>query len=779
MRSPYEYIAEAINRKPFLIAGLVVAVIIIAMYGASMTSMKTGTDTYLYTDKPVGSLLVHYTDTFGSDSEILLIEGADVTTPDVLKYLDTLEGSIRDQKYVSSVTGLVDFLKSANGGVLPQNKADIDKALNSVSSDYLELLLPSKTMTLVSIPLETGLSEDSKDGVVSNLDSVISFSNPPAGISVTATGNPAFAVDMKSDIMSNMTTLIGLAMVLMIVAMVFLFGHVRYRMLPVFIVFCGIVLTFGVMGFAGISISSVVVAAFPVLIGIGIDYAIQFQSRFDEEIRKKTMKDAVFTTITSSGPAILLAMTATSLGFVALSLLAPSPMVADFGTICIVGIMCCYVCAMVIVPTFSIIVKYKPKNGLHGGPDGRNHPDDILIEGKSSRKVPLMGRYDIFLGSIAGKIAKHPVPLILIFAMLAVVGMQLDGLVIIDTDEDSMVSQDMPAMISMNKLTSVIGSTDTITAYIKADSIVDPETLKWIDEFSDYELEKQNDLTGATSIATYFKLYNNGAIPANEADIKRVWALIPDSYKDKYVNGNTETVIEFSMEDISIPAAQELVEDMKKDLDWYGQHPGMTAAYTGSTYMFTDLINSISDLKNPMTYLGFALIFVFLLLVYRKFSAVSPLVPIIMIVGWNGLIMYSLGLTYSLLTATLGAMTIGVASEYTILIMERYQEEKEKGNDMISSIQVAIQKIGTAISVSGLTTVFGFSALLLSTSPIIQNFGLVTVITVGFSLIGAIMVMPAVISIFESFSAYMENRRRKNGCNEVKRSGSEPDVTDL
>ncbi|HEU17584.1 MAG TPA: hypothetical protein ENO06_02500, partial [Methanolinea sp.] len=53
--------------------------------------------------------------------------------------------------------------------------------------------------------------------------------------------------------------------------------------------------------------------------------------------------------------------------------------------------------------------------------------------------------------------------------------------------------------------------------------------------------------------------------------------------------------------------------------------------------------------------------------------------------------------------------------------------------------------IGTAISVSGMTTVFGFAALTLSSFNIISNFGIVTVITVGFSLIGAIIVMPAIL----------------------------------
>lgn len=780
LKSPFEFIAKSINNRPFLVAGLIVAVLIMALFGASMTYMKTGTDTYLNTDEPLGSLVVHYSDTFGSDAVILIIESADVTAPDVLKYLDNLEDQIRSERYISGVTGLVDVIKSANGGVLPQNKGDIDAILASVPSENLQKLLPSKSMTLVSIPLETGISDDNQESVVYIIDSVIEFSNVPAGVTVTPTGSPAFAVEMKEDMGSSMGTLIGLAMLLMIVAMVLLFGHVRYRMLPVFIVFCGIILTFGVMGFCGIAISSIVVAAFPVLIGIGIDYAIQFHLRFDEEIKKKPMKDAVFTTITSSGPAVMLAMTATALGFVALSILAPSPMVGDFGTICIVGIVCCYLSAMIIVPTFATIVKYRPKEGETNILDSAE-PCQLDWKGcekppkvKSGTKGSFMEKYDMLLGGLAGKIAKNPVPILIFLCMLAVVGIQLDEKVIIDTDEDSMVSQDMPAMISMNKLTSVIGSTSTITTYIKADSILDPETLQWLDDFGNYAISKHDDLTGATSIATYVKYYNGGEIPSDMVTLKKVWEEIPKSTRDSYVNGNTEAVLEFSMKDISIPATQQLIADMQKDLDWYIQHPGMTASFTGQMVMFSDLINGIKDTKNPMTYLGFVLIFVFLILVYRKFTAITPLIPIMMIVGWNGLIMYSLGLTYSLLTATLGAMTIGVASEYTILIMERYQEEKEKGEDMVTAIQTAIQKIGTAVSVSGLTTVFGFSALILSTSPVIQNFGIVTVVTVGFSLIGAIVVMPAIISLFESLSVFMDDRKRyrAGGCPKQSKKSS-------
>jgi len=758
LKSPFEHIANSINKHPYLVAGIVIGILLFALYGATLTRMETGSETYLDKTKPVGSLLLHYEDEFSSDMVILIVEGDDVTSPLVIKYLDRLEKVIKNEKYVAGVTGLPDLLRLATGGELPDSISETNEAMALLPDDYVSKIVPSKMMTLISIPLETGMPEDAADDVIANFNSIVRFSEPPAGITVTVSGSPSFHEEMKEDMQNSMVTLIGLAMLLMIVTMVLLFGHVRYRMLPVLIVFCGIILTFGFMGLAGIPLSSIVVAAFPVLIGIGIDYAIQFHSRFDEEIRRMPIKNAIFTTLTSSGPAILSAMIATALGFIALSLLAPAPMIADFGTICIIGIVCCYLCAMIIVPLFALITNYTPKTSENILDEAESCQldwegcDHAPVNPHKVSKGSMMERYDKFLGKIAVKIAKNPVPIVIILLMLAVIGIQLDGRIIIDTDEDMMVPQNMPAKVTMDKLTSVIGSTSTITTFIKADSIKDVDTIKWIDDYSTYVVNKQGDLIGATSIATYLRLYNDGILPKDDPTLNEVWEKIPDSYIKSNVNGNTEAVIEFNMKDISIPATGLLIENMQKDLDWYTMHPGMSAEYTGKMVMFTDLINGIKETKNPMTYLGFVLILLYLLLVFRKFSAVAPLVPIVMIVGWNGLVMYSLGLTYSLLSATLGAMTIGIASEYTILIMERYQEEKKKCEDMLTAIQISIQKIGTAISVSGLTTAFGFSALMLSTSPIIQNFGTITVLTVGFSLIGAIIVMPAVISLLERYT---------------------------
>ena len=207
---------------------------------------------------------------------------------------------------------------------------------------------------------------------------------------------------------------------------------------------------------------------------------------------------------------------------------------------------------------------------------------------------------------------------------------------------------------------------------------------------------------------------------------------------------------------MEMSARDALKAQLEDDAAFTSPPSGITAEPTGSFALFTKLISDIADNKDAMTVLGFGLVLGTLLLVYRKLDAAAPLIPIVAVVGWNAVAMTVLGIDYTPLTATLGAMTIGVAAEYTILVLERFLEEREKTEDVIAAIEHSVQKIGRAITVSGLATLFGFSALCVSTFPMISNFGVTTVIAVGFSLIGAIVVMPAALVVVDRLQTRIE-----------------------
>src|SRR5699024_7654494 len=93
---------------------------------------------------------------------------------------------------------------------------------------------------------------------------------------------------------------------------------------------------------------------------------------------------------------------------------------------------------------------------------------------------------------------------------------------------------------------------------------------------------------------------------------------------------------------------------------------------TGKAVLDVEMIQGLTTGRYQMTLLGMGLVFFSLLLIYRHpVKAVLPLLPIVFIVGWSGLVMYLLDISYTPLTATLGALIIGIGTEFTVLLMER------------------------------------------------------------------------------------------------------------
>ncbi|NLA30396.1 MAG: RND family transporter, partial [Methanomicrobiales archaeon] len=541
MKNPYEWLAKAINDHTWAVAGVAVAIFILALFGLTMVTMETGDDTYLDKTTPRGALLAHYKHTYGSDAIILIYEADSVKNPDILRYIDDLQEDLRNERYVAGVGGVVDLLKQVHGGTLPSSKAEIDGIIAQAPPELVEQMMPSDLITLSSITLEPGVSMDAQKQVLGSIESAIRISEPPPGLTVSVSGTPAFAKEMGDEIGAQIGLLILAAMLLMVLAVSLLFSHVRHRLLPVAVVAVGLIMTFGFMGLFGIPVSMVVVGAFPVLIGIGIDYAIQFHARFDEEIRHGTIPEAIWATVVNLGPSVLIAMIATSLGFIAM-FFAPVPMVADFGMVCTIGVVSCYIAALIIVPVFAIITRYRPKKEVGSSEE----PDNSFIE-----------RYNRLLGRLAYTVAKHPILVILLFAMVATGGYYLDQSVPISADEKTFVPSDMSALQNLEKVGRAMGSTSTIPVIVIADDVLSPETLDWIDQFGAYEPEHNDKITGVTSITTLIREYNGGVLPSTRAEVDDILARIPEASLKRHLSGNMETVLEFSTVSMEMSVARD------------------------------------------------------------------------------------------------------------------------------------------------------------------------------------------------------------------------------
>jgi len=94
-------------------------------------------------------------------------------------------------------------------------------------------------------------------------------------------------------------------------------------------------------------------------------------------------------------------------------------------------------------------------------------------------------------------------------------------------------------------------------------------------------------------------------------------------------------------------------------------------------------------------------------------------------------------------------LILGMGTEMTVMVMERYLEERSRGSEKNKAIVTAVQRIGKAILASGLTTIGGFSVLMLSEFVILKDFGLMTVINIGLALLSTLFVLPALLILFD------------------------------
>ena len=107
---------------------------------------------------------------------------------------------------------------------------------------------------------------------------------------------------------------------------------------------------------------------------------------------------------------------------------------------------------------------------------------------KSKNEKKSSFSYGEFLTNTSVKIAKNPIPVLLVAGLIALIGFQIDPTIPVESDENTFVPSDMPAKINIDKVTRVLGATNTADFYVQGSRVTDLDTVKWMKEFQDYEL---------------------------------------------------------------------------------------------------------------------------------------------------------------------------------------------------------------------------------------------------------------------------------------------------
>ncbi len=746
----FEKLGFFIEDNSAAIVLITLLLIILSLQEAQFIEMRSGTDTFVEKTSKLYQDFDHlYLKLFSTQSIVVMIEGKDITDPELLKALDRAQRSAASIPGVIEVTSPTTVIKQANYEMTGKSEIPEDEAaIKSIVDSYMpSALMPDETHAFMSVVIEGSTTDQMQEEILRETEASVAFAEFPPDYGIIVTGDPAFNIALNYEMNSSMGPLLGISVILMVVVLYMVFRHVRWRLLPLPVVLLGIIFTFGAMGSLQIPMTMVSMAAFPVLIGLGIDYAIQFHNRIEEELGKgEDAAEAVVQTIKHIGPAVLIALIITALGFISL-FTSVVPMIQDFGKLLLIGIVMCFLSALfmgvtVIYSLHRADVSKRLKNGnFHKKNEhpGNNVQPDML---------------DSMLGRITAFTLKYPWIILLVAGLSCLGGMYVDSMVPLQTDVQTFVPQDMPALLDLKHLGSILGGNEEINLVIKTDNNADPDLLYWIDDFAEHEVEGRSHIYGSGSIVSIVKEMNGGEIPDSEEEVRHLYARMSDTQKERYIHGGNIMVLDLNignaMGELGLEGISELADTVEEDLKWFPPPPGTTVTITGGSVVFFEVIDALTSGRMLMTMLGIVFVFIGLLVIYRDhLKALTPVITMLIVVGWSGGIMYYTGLEYTPMTATLGALILGVGSEYAILMMERYFEEKDKGASPEEAMHVASIKMGKAIVSSGLTTVFGFAALIASPFSMTSNFGFITVIDVTLALFATFVVFPPVLVLLD------------------------------
>lgn len=195
---------------------------------------------------------------------------------------------------------------------------------------------------------------------------------------------------------------------------------------------------------------------------------------------------------------------------------------------------------------------------------------------------------------------------------------------------------------------------------------------------------------------------------------------------------------------------------------WFGDDDSVTA--TSGTVISITVVDAITERQTEAitTTIAAALtvLAIFFWITVRQpalaLIAVGPIVLVLIsVLGTMAL----LGIPYTIITSIITALSIGIGVDYTIHMIHRYREEYSHLRDPELAAVRTLSTTGSALLGSALTTALGLGVLVVSPLAASQQFGFTAAITIAYSLIVSIIVVPAAMTFW---GAYQNTKLRSS-----------------
>ncbi|MCU0473538.1 MAG: MMPL family transporter [Bacteroidales bacterium] len=682
------------------------------------------------------------------DMVMLLFSDSTVLTADNLKQIKDTD------KDISRVTGVtnrispytVRTIKSSDDMMvadplirrIPSDSEGMDQLKKDILNNrFARDIVVSSDMTSASITAMINTSEP-ETLTLHKIDSIVIAHSGDA--QVLKGGLPYVRQHIMKDVRKDAVFLVPLALIIMLLVLKSSLGEWRSVAMPFSVVVLSVAISMGMIPLLGWKLSMIVILVPIILIAVANNYGIYLVARYQELSLKGGINSnggMIKELLGSLNMPILFSGITTIAGI--LGLLTHSIIPArQVGILAAIGVSAALFMSLFYIPALICLLGNK------------------LKEVKPA-KVKTEGFYK-FLGSLSRLIINHSGKIIVVSVIVTLVISTGIFLLKIETNQENYFPKNNPVKMASAVINKKFGGSQTISIMISGD-IKDPGVMKGIDKLT-REMETTKGVGQIFSISQAVRemskaIYTEGEsgfdnIPDSRESIAQMFELYnmsgnPEDFRQMMNLENTKAHVLIRLSN----PENTVIQKIKARLDVLTSVIPAEITIGGYAIIMTDFSDSI--IKGQILSLLFALITVFVLLAIILRSVKGGLigsiplaVSIVILFGFMGLA----GIALDAATALLSSIMIGVGVDFTIQYIWCFNIQIRKGLSYEESTRISMATIGRSIIINASTVMAGFSPLMLSGFTSIRFFGYLTLISIGSCLLGALVLIPAILMKF-------------------------------
>jgi predicted RND superfamily exporter protein len=528
-----------------------------------------------------------------------------------------------------------------------------------------------------------------------------------------------------------------------------------------------------------------------ILIGLGVDYAIHFTSRYREEIGLgNSIVGSTSSTLKSVGIALTLATLATIVGFLT-NIVSPLPELKDFGILVSTGIFFAFFLVMTFVPAIRTLLDKRAES-----------KGNISNEAFSSSGESVLNKIAASSGIIPKKFK-----LVALALLIGISGYGYFSFTNLETifEFTDFLPEDDPVVQTLDLLTEEFGGGfgETTSVLIEGDNLATPDVHNALIDSINNLSDKENIVVYAGNVAAESVIGTVGQLLAPQGAAPGAPPAMPDmevlgslgSFGVDLMSGSqgidalrvkesgdVQGLYEYLVssdpeaflanlyfnEENLVTAQQVRITTSAGSLGAAQLRDDIYDAFTPLSSLGVDIAatndsivtQSVSDLISESQFqsLIFAILasMTFLILYYlidirKPFLGVITILPVVAIVMGTYLGMYFLEIPLNPVTSTLSGLAIGIGVPFVIHVTNRFRETLLTSSNPVEAVKTTLKTTGGSLFGSAFTTMAGFGILMTSSLKPFQQMGQVVVVALGFALVASILILPTLLVFWANY----------------------------